>query len=116
MDLAQRDRLLENLQKKSSEINSEMEQFGRIITQKGGNKFMASAQKQYDHYTQEQVGGKRETLEAMHTLVDYLDQQIATTDHPQLRARAVGGRRRVLTQIAGYSDLFSRKSRQNIKK
>ena len=116
MDLAQRDRLLENLQKKSSEINTEMVQFGRIFEQKGGNKFMASARKQYDHYTREQIGGKQETLEAMHALVDYLDRQIETSNYPHLKTRAIGGRRRVLTQIAEYSNPFSRKSRQNIKK
>jgi len=120
MDLAQRDRLLENLQKKSSEINIEMVQFGRIFEQKGGNKFMASARKQYDHYTREQIGeqigGKQETLEAMHALVDYLDRQIETSDYPHLKTRAIGGRRRVLTQITEYSNPFSRKSRQNIKK
>lgn len=116
MDLARRDLLLENLQKKSSEINSEMEHLGRIIAQKSGNKFMVPAQKRYDHYIREQAGGKRETLEAMHTIVDYLDQQIASTDHPQLQTRAVGGRRRVLAQIAEYNDGASETGRRNIKK
>ena len=115
MDLAHRDRLLENLQKKSAEINSEMEQFGRIIAQKGGNKFMASAQKQYDHYKREQAGGKRETLAAMHSIVDYLDTQIASTDHPQLQTRAMGGRRRVLSQIAEFNSKDSKTERRNIK-
>ena len=116
MDLAQRDWLLENLQKKSAEINSEMEQLGRIIAQKGGNKFMASVQKQYDHYIREQVGGKRETLAVMHSIVDYLDTQIASAEHPQLQTRAMGGRRRVLSQIAKYNGEDSDMARQNIKK
>jgi len=104
MDLAHRDQILESLQKKSSEINAEMMQIGQIIQQKGGNKSMASARTQYDHYMREQIDGKQETLEAMHSLVGYLDNQIQHIDRPHLQRRAVGGRKRILAQMSEYLD------------
>lgn len=99
MNIAHRDQLLEHLKSKINSIDLDMKTIEKTFKQKGGNKYVQMAYPTFKGYQKEKDGGQKRELAAMHTIVEYLDQQMNNSNDPQFLKRGRFGKRRVLEQI-----------------
>ena len=99
MNIAHRDQLLKHLKSKMHSIDLDMKSMEKTFKQKGGNKYVKMVYPTFKHYQMEKEGGQKRELAAMHTIVEYLDQQMNDSNDPQFLKRAAFGKRRVLEQI-----------------
>ena len=99
MNIARRDQLLEHLKSKMHSIDLDMKILESTFKQKGGNKYIQMVYPTFKHYQMEKEGGKKRESAAMHSIVEYLDQQMNDSNDLHFLKRAKFGKRRVLEQI-----------------